>query len=253
MSACGAAEVVASYSVVRDGFDTPALFGAIDALDNKVDGQEQLGLHQAVVRLINAATHWDLKNGDRSMTVGDRAAELRRARGELEPMLVDLLPVFIRGRLDSRLAAFQQTGAPPDLAAQLAFLDVAEIVPDIDMVARAADASLLLAARTFLSVTEAFRIGRIEDAARAVAPSDYYGGLALSRANDMIGAARRGMAISVLASHRDAPDPVAAWLDAGGQQMARARARLQALTESGDISVSRLTVAAGIMTDLAGQ
>ena len=253
VSACGAAEVVASYSVVRDGFDTPALFGAIDALDNKVDGQEQLGLHQAVVRLINAATHWDLKNGDRSMTVGDRAAELRRARGELEPMLVDLLPVFIRGRLDSRLAAFQQTGAPPDLAAQLAFLDVAEIVPDIDMVARAADASLLLAARTFLSVTEAFRIGRIEDAARAVAPSDYYDGLALSRANDMIGAARRGMAISVLASHRDAPDPVAAWLDAGGQQMARARARLQALTESGDISVSRLTVAAGIMTDLAGQ
>jgi glutamate dehydrogenase len=61
------------------------------------------------------------------------------------------------------------------------------------------------------------------------------------------------MAISVLASHRDAADPAAAWIDAGGQQMARARERLQALTESGDISVSRLTVAAGIMTDLAGQ
>jgi glutamate dehydrogenase len=253
VSACGAAEVVASYSVVRDGFDMPGLFGAIDALDNAVDGQAQLRFYQAVVRLINAATHWDLKNGDRSMSVGQRAAELRRARGVLEPILVDLLPAFLRSRLDGRISAFEESGAPADLAARLAFLDVAEIVPDIDLVAQTVEADLPLAARTFLGITEAFRIGRIEDAARSVVASDYYDGLALSRANDMIGAARRGMAISVLASNRDAEDPVAAWLEAGGQQMARARERLQALTESGDISVSRLTVAAGIMTDLAGQ
>jgi glutamate dehydrogenase len=253
VTACGAAEVVASYSVVRDGFDMPGLFGAIDALDSRVDGQAQLGFYQAVVRLINAATHWDLKNGDRSMNVGERAAELRRARSVLEPILVDLLPAFMRARLEGRLAAFEQAGAPADLAARLAFLDVAEIVPDIDLVARAANVDLPLAAKTFLAVTDAIRIGRIEDAARSVVATDYYDGLALSRANDMIGAARRGMSISVLAGHRDAADPVDAWIDAGGRQMARARERLQALTESGDISVSRLTVAAGIMTDLAGQ
>ncbi|MFN3545886.1 MAG: NAD-glutamate dehydrogenase [Mesorhizobium sp.] len=253
VTGCGAAEVVASYSVVRDGFDTPALFGAIDALDNAVDGEAQLGFYQAVVRLINAATHWDLKNGDRSMTVGARAAELRRARDVLEPVLVDLLPAFMRARLDGRLAGFEQAGAPADLAGRLAFLDVAEIVPDIDLVSRAANVDLALAAKVFLAVTESFRIGRIEDAARSVVATDYYDGLALSRASDMIGAARRGMSISVLAGHRDAADPVDAWLDAGGQQMTRARERLQALTESGDISVSRLTVAAGIMTDLAGQ
>lgn len=253
VSACGAADVVASYTVVRDGFDMPGLFGAIDALDNAVDGQAQLGFYQAVTRLINGATHWDLKNGDRSMHVGERAGELRRARGVLEPVLVDLLPAFMKARLDGRTAAFEQAGAPSDLASRLAFLDVAEIVPDIDLVARSAEAKLPTAAKAFLGVTEAFRIGRIEDAARAVVPSDYYDGLALSRANDMIGAARRGMTISVLASHRDAADPVAAWLEAGGHPLTRARERLQALTESGDISVSRLTVAAGIMTDLAGQ
>jgi glutamate dehydrogenase len=43
---------------------------------------------------------------------------------------------------------------------------------------------------------------------------------------------------------------VAAWVDAGGQRIARARERLQALTEGGEITVSRLTVAAGLMSDL---
>ena len=47
-------------------------------------------------------------------------------------------------------------------------------------------------------------------------------------------------------------DPVAAWLEAGGERMARTRERLQALTEGGDITVSRLSVASGLMSDLTG-
>ena len=47
-------------------------------------------------------------------------------------------------------------------------------------------------------------------------------------------------------------DPVAAWLDAGGERIARARERLVALTEGGDITVSRLTVASGLMSDMTG-
>jgi glutamate dehydrogenase len=253
VTACPASEVVGSYAVVRHGFDLPDLFAAIDALDAKVDGQAQLGFYRAVVRLIIAATYWDLKNGDRSLGIGARADELRRARGVLEPELAALLPAFLQARLDGRRDRFAQAGAPDDLAARLAFLDIAELVPDIDLVARTAEADLLAAARAFLGVTETFRIGRIEDAARAVSTTDYYDGLALSRANDMIGAARRGMTVSVLTGYGDRAEPVAAWIEAGGQRMAQARERLQALTESGDISLSRLTVAAGIMADLAGQ
>ena len=50
-----------------------------------------------------------------------------------------------------------------------------------------------------------------------------------------------------------AADPVAAWLEAGGERIARTRERLQALTEGGDITVSRLSVASGLMSDLTGR
>ena len=50
-----------------------------------------------------------------------------------------------------------------------------------------------------------------------------------------------------------AADPVAAWLEAGGERVARIRERLQALTEGGDITVSRLSVASGLMSDLSAR
>ena len=55
----------------------------------------------------------------------------------------------------------------------------------------------------------------------SIAPSDYYEGMALSRAGDTIGAARRGMAVAALTGFGKAGDPVAAWLEAGGERIAQ--------------------------------
>ena len=251
ITACTPVEAVGAFVVVRDGFELDAVFDDIDALDNKVDGEAQLGFYQAVGRLIHSASAWMIKNGDNVSPVGERIAELRKARRFLEPKFAELLPDFMQARLAERVHEFHVAGAPEKLAAILAYFGHAEIVPDIDLVAQRANADLERAARTYLGITEAFRIARVEDAARAVSPVDYYDGLALSRANDMIGAARRGMAVSALCRHDKAEDPVAAWIEAGGSRVARARERLQALTEGGDLSLSRLTVAAGMMADLA--
>lgn len=129
---------------------------------------------------------------------------------------------------------------------------MAELIPDIALTARMANADIVAAAKAFFAVSDAFRIPRVEDAARSITPSDYYDQLALSRATDTIGAARRGIAVAALTGHAKTADPVAAWLEAGGERVARIRERLQALTEGGDITVSRLSVASGLMSDLTG-
>lgn len=145
---------------------------------------------------------------------------------------------------------FSKSGAPEPLARRIAWLNIAELIPDIALLAARSGADLSDAARAFFAITGAFRIGRIADAARSIQPADYYDGLALSRAVDTINVARRDMAAAALAAHADAGDPVAAWLEAGGDRIARVRERLIPLTEGGDITVSRLSVAAGLMVDL---
>src|SRR5690606_20716033 len=108
-------------------------------------------------------------------------------------------------------------------------------------------AGLKQAARTFFAVSDAFRIGRLEDAAHGIRPADYYEGLALLHAADMIGAARRAIAIAVLRESAS----VDKWLDKAGDRIARPRSRLLGLMDSGELTPSRLTVAAGIMGDIA--
>ena len=243
-----AAETVAAFAVVRDGFELPALYGEIDALDTKIDGDAQLELYQSVGRLVHSATAWLLKNDDMAAPVGQRCAALRAARKALEGRLEPLLSSFVAGRLEERVGEFLGLGVPEALARKVAFLWVAESIPDMMRIAAETGGDLIEAARAFLAVTQAFRIGRINEAARALSPTDYYDGLSLSRALETIGAARRGMAAAALAGHGGAADPVAAWLEAGGERVARTRERLQALTEGGDLTVSRLTVASGERT-----
>lgn len=247
-----AADVVRTFAVVRDGFVLPALYREIDALDNQIDGQVQLDLYQMVSRLIYVTSGWYLKNDAGTAPLGQRIAELQDARKALEPKLVSLLPAFSRERIEEKRHGLFKAGAPERLAEQLALSEVAELIPDIALTARMANADIVAAAKAFFAVSDAFRIPRVEDAARSITPSDYYDQLALSRATDTIGAARRGIAVAALTGHAKAADPVAAWLEAGGERVARIRERLQALTEGGDITVSRLSVASGLMSDLTG-
>jgi glutamate dehydrogenase len=246
-----AREVVRAFAVVRDGFGLPALYREIDQLDNKIDGQVQLDLYASVGRLVLAATAWDLKNGSGTAPLGKQIGDLQQARRILEPKLASLLPPFGREQLEERAQVLSNGGAPKKFADRLALIEVSVLIPDVALVARAAKADLIDAAKVFIAVSDAFRIGRIEYAARSIVTPDYYDGLALSRAVDTIGAAWRGIAVAVLQGFRKADDPVAAWLEAGGQRVAMTRARLQSLTEGGELTVSRLSVAAGLMSDLA--
>ncbi len=244
-------EVVRAFAVVRDGFELPELFAGIDALDNRIDGQLQLDLYAQACRLIYVATAWDLKNGLEVEQIGKQVEALRDARKALTSRLTDLAPPDMRDRFAARRDMLVAAKVPAALADRLALIELAELVPDVALVAHLARAGIVEAAKAYFAVTDALRISRIEEAARALSPSDYYDAMALSRAEDMIDAARRAIAVAALKDHGKTADPVAAWIAAGGPRMGNLRERLQALTEGGDITVSRLTVAAGLMADLA--
>ncbi|TWG50006.1 NAD-glutamate dehydrogenase [Aminobacter sp. J44] len=245
-----ASDVVAAYVVVSEGFELPALFRQIDALDNRIDGIAQLELYQAVGRLIHAATLWQLRHGDAAAPLAERIAALRSARKTLQPHLAAKVPAQTVEFVEQRLREIAETGAPKELATRLAWLPIEELIPDIALLAEQATAELRIAARAYFCVTEKFRIGRINEAARAIQPADYYDGLALARAIETMNSARRGLARAALVAYPKDREPVTKWVEAGGERVARTREQLQALTEAGELTVSRLTVASGLMADL---
>ncbi|WP_027231063.1 NAD-glutamate dehydrogenase [Phyllobacterium sp. UNC302MFCol5.2] len=244
-------EIVRAYVIVRDGFSLDSVFAAIDALDNAVAGDTQNGFYAKVAQMLNWTTAWVLRNGTAGASLATAIDEIKKARDALQPRLEKLLPASMLGLIRDDTASNAALGAPPALAAQLARLSVAPIIPDIAAVAQQANIDIATAGKAYFDISEAFRIGRIEDAARGVSVADYYDGLALARATDLISQARRGIAVAALSRHGKNADPAKDWLTSRGARVDEVRQRMANIVESGDLTVSRLAVAAGLLSDLS--
>ena len=219
----GAREVVRAFTVVRDGFGLPALYAEIDALDNKIDGQVQLDLYAAVGRLVLAATAWVLKNGSDDADSASTSPRSRRRAQALEPKLASLLPDFMRGKLEERAhGCAVKAGAPEELADRLALLDIDGADPRYrDWWQGRREGRPDWRGQGLLCRHRGLPHRPHRGCRRARSHvTDYYDGLALSRAADTIGAARAGhCGRRRWPAFGKAGDPVAAWLEAGGERI----------------------------------
>jgi glutamate dehydrogenase len=246
------ADIIRAYVAVRDGFELGDLYDAIDALDNQVPGMVQNEFYAQVSRMLHRTTAWVLRNNGTDATLKEFVEAIRETRRALEPRLTKLMPEFMAGIIAKDIDGFTAKGAPEKLAEQLARLQIASVVPDIALIAQRAKSDLVAAAKAYFAVVEAFRIGRIEEAARAIPVTDYYDGMALARANDTIAEATRSIAVAALTRFGGEKNPAAAWLESGNAHVEATRQRMTSLVEGGDLTVSRLAVAAGLMSDLVG-
>lgn len=247
------ADIVRAYIAVRDGFEINAIFDAIDALDNQISGSVQNQFYELVSEMLLATTSWALINDTSGASLDVLVERILAVRRELEQYLPDFMPDFLSESIERDRVNFIGKGAPEALAQWLAHLQLASILPDIALIAELAKAGIVDTAKTYFTVNEFFRIGQIAEAARAIPVTDYYDGLALSRSSETIMQAARDISIRTLAQFGAESNPAEAWLAADRERIDLVRGRMVALTEGGDLTVSRLAVAAGFLSDLAKQ
>lgn len=246
------AEILRSYVAVADGFETAQIYQAINALDNKVPGKVQNEFYALVGEMLFSTTAWVLRNNRFDASLREMVNAVKQTRMALEPKLEDLMPDFIADLIAADTAKYVAKGAGEALARKLARLQSAKLMADIALIAYQAKAELMTAATAYFKIVDAFRIANIEKAALQVPVTDYYDGLALSRATDTITQATRAVTMEALTKFKGEADPVQCWLMRDAERIDGVRQRMIALTEGGDLSVSRLAVAAGFMADLAG-
>ncbi|WP_439271914.1 NAD-glutamate dehydrogenase [Pseudochrobactrum sp. HB0163] len=251
LTAAAPAEILRAYVAVADGFETDALYQAINALDNKIPGKVQNEFYALIGDMLFSTTAWVLRNNRFDATLSEMVNAVKQTRMALEPKLEELMPDFIADLIAADTAKYLAKGAGEALARKLARLQSARLMADIALIAYQAGAQLLTAATAYFKIVDTFRIANIEKAALAVPVTDYYDGLALSRATDTITQATRAVTLEALGKFKGEADPVQSWLARDAERIETVRQRMIALTEGGDLSVSRLAVAAGFMADLA--
>lgn len=250
-SGAPAADIVKAFVLARDGLSLDRIYDAIDDLDTEIPGHVQNRLYARVGDALRTVTAWVLKTDGEQGDLGEAINAMREGVAKLANKLSAAMPDFMREEASATKADLVAHAVPEKLAGQIAALQGLTLAPDICHVASMSNTELERAMKAFFAVTEAFRIGRIVASVDRIPVSDHFEGLALARSLDEIAQARRFIASTALTGNPKASDPAAAWLEANAERIAHVRGQILSLTESGELTVAKLTVAAGMMSDLA--
>jgi glutamate dehydrogenase len=158
--------------------------------------------------------------------------ESRAAAAELEAQLV-------------------QNEVPADLAARIARLDLLKDAPLIVQTATEAGVAIVPAAAVYFEIGRRFGLDSIRTQSSSIRAGDDYDRLAIAGAEAAIDDAHRAITRAALQTGGAGPGALDAWAGARGQRVEKAAADLSRIAGARDLTVSRLTVAASRLTDLA--
>ncbi|MGV3490843.1 MAG: NAD-glutamate dehydrogenase, partial [Devosia sp.] len=250
-SSASAGQVAAAYAVARDVYGTTALNAELDALDGKLPGKTQLALYAEVQALLKRETLWFLRNGRLDRGLGTLVERYGQGVADLRKTLAGLATPWVEAGITERAARLEAEGLTREAARRFAELPLLSLATDIILVAEKSVVPVRDAAAAFFGVMDLFGLGRVIDGGTAIVLADKFDRMALDRALANLMRAQRDLTIDALGDGKgDVAARVEAWRAAHAETIGRAAAAVRDLTE-GEMTVSRLSVAAGLLGDLA--
>ncbi|HTZ36127.1 MAG TPA: NAD-glutamate dehydrogenase [Stellaceae bacterium] len=241
----GAAEIARAYRIVREAFRLPALWGAVEALDNRVPAALQYEMLLDVAGIVEHAALWLLRAG--RLALAAETARLAPAVAHLSANLEGLLPADERALYDGRVARLAAAGVPQALAAEVGGIVFLTTAFEIGDLAERTARPIERAARCFYGVGDRFALDGLRDAARRLPAETAWQKAAVDTLIDDFYALQADLAERVLSAAPDgngaADDPVAAWTRARTAQLAPAEAIAAELRAAPSPDLAMLVVA----------
>jgi len=170
---------------------------------------------------------------------------------DVSGLLGTLVPPSEERTIAGRAEAFTSGGAPAGLARRIAELRALSFATDNALVADRTESPVAAAAGAFFGVLEAFGLPEIVDKGSRIVLADRFDRMALDRALANLMRAQRDLTADVLGFGRgEVATRLAAWRQERPDAVERVAAAVGNLTK-GELTVSRLSVAAGLLSDLA--
>jgi glutamate dehydrogenase len=250
-SSAGSGDIAFAFLATRDVYRLSELNSAIDALDGKIPGAIQLALYEEVQTLLRREALWFLRNAPFKAGLADLIARHAAGVATVEAVLPALMPPSLSDLVALEARRYHEAGVPELLGRRIATLPTLGYSTDIVLIAERLKLSVEEAAEAFFGVFSAFELGVVIEQGRDLVLEDRYDRMALDRALANLLRGTRDLSADVLLT---GSGPVRArmqaWQDARPAAIARAIEAVRDLTR-GQLTVSKLSVTAGLLTDLA--
>ena len=238
-----AARLARSYITVRDAFGILDINLAIDTLDAKIAGATQIELYAAVQEVTLSLLAWFAHN--ETFANGVEPIVRRFSQG-IAAMRAAISPKAAAEAAEKR-DAWVARGIPEELAAKIAELPLLANAPDIIRVADQTGKSEMAVTAAFLASEDALQFGTLAAEAGTLRPTDTFDAQARDMAVERISRAHRSLTLEVLKGNGD----FESWASQASDRLARTRTTIAEIVASG-VSVSKLTIASGLLADLSG-
>ncbi|WP_189059496.1 NAD-glutamate dehydrogenase [Longimycelium tulufanense] len=248
-----ATDAVRAFAVVTRVFDLNSLWREIDALDNVVSTEVADDMVLESRRLLDRASRWLLSNRPQPLAVGAEISRFAPVVAELAPHVLELLRGRERDVVSEHAEKLVAAGVPVGLARRVAcllylygLLDIAEVAELAERERLGVERSHRETAELYYALSDHLDVDRMLTSVGALARGNRWHALARLALRDDLYSSLRAITLDAL-RNSDTGDSVeekiAKWEEANTSRLARARAALQAIRDSGRLDLPTLSVA----------
>jgi len=238
-----AADVARAYRIMRDIFELPAIWRAIEALDNTIPARAQTRLHLEIKSVAERVTRWLLQSG-LPLAIDASIRQFAPGVKKLAAKLPGLLPPGEQHGFESRKAAFLQDEVPEPLAQRVVALANLAAGLDIVRIDEGAHADVIEMGKLYYDTGERFGLDALRDVARAMPATTAWQQLALGALIDDFYGLQRDTVQRVLAeANGKAGGKLDAWVAERPDAVARIQEMVTEIGRATPPDIAMLTVA----------
>ncbi len=228
------AEVAKAYLIGRRIFDLSRLWREIEALDNRASAAIQTRLNLDILRPIERATIWLLRNGSRPLEINRTIERFAGGIRTLAERLDGLIADETRAEIERRTGDAVEAGVPESLAREIASLEPLYSGCDIVRIATERRRSVEHVARVYFTVGRKLAFDWLRGSAAALPAETEWQAAAVAAVIDDFYVQQSGLTERVLDDSGRARDAAAGrWWTANGGRVARAESLVADLRAAG--------------------
>jgi glutamate dehydrogenase len=156
-------KIAKAFVVAFETLNIADLRDNIAALDNKVEAQAQLRLHNEISNVLQRVVAWLVRHNE-TESIADRVAKRSQLSGLIDNAWLELLSPYDQMRAEKRIRTYTKLGISKDLATDVALLKSRASAFDVMSLAEATGWSPQRAAELFYDIGGRFKIDRIRSA-----------------------------------------------------------------------------------------